>query len=86
MIEIRVKNGESSFSGAGKGVELIEDCLTIVRTLSKHLATESEDLAGLYEYLLTKQIKAGTFFDDGAKEAVKDIFIGKLNSFLKGEE
>ena len=86
MIEIRVKNGESSFSGAGKGIELIEDCLCIVRTLSKHLAAESEDLAGLYEYLLTKEIKAGTFFDDGAKEAVKDIFIGKLNSFLKGEE
>lgn len=79
MIEIKVNNGNSEFNGAGTGVELIKDCLTIVRTLSKHLATESEDLAGLYEYLLTKEIKDGTFFDDEKEE---NIFEGKLSDFI----
>ena len=79
MIEIRVKNGESSFSGAGKGIELIEDCLTIVRTLSAHLATQSEDLANMYEHILTKEVKDGTFFDDEKEE---NIFEGKLSDFI----
>ncbi len=79
MIEIRVKNGKSSFSGAGKGIELIEDCLTIVRTLSAHLATESEDLTEMYEYFLTKGIKDGTLFNDKKEE---NIFEGKLSDFI----
>ena len=79
MIEIKVNNGNSEFNGEGKGIELIEDCLTIVRTLSAHLATESEDLAEMYEYFLTKGIKDGTLFNDKKEE---NIFEGKLSDFI----
>ena len=79
MIEIKVNNGNSEFRGKGKGKELIADCLTIVRTLSAHLATQSEDLAEMYEYLLTKGIKDGTLFND-KKEG--NIFEGKLSDFI----
>lgn len=79
MIEIKVNNGNSEFSGEGKGIELIVDCLNIVRTLSAHLATESEDLAKMYEYLLTKGIKDGTLFNDKKEE---NIFEGKLSDFI----
>ena len=79
MIEIKVDNGNSEFNGAGTGVELIKDCLSIVRTLSAHLATESEDLANMYEYILTKEIKDGTLFDDEKEES---IFEGKLSVFI----
>ena len=79
MIEIKVNKGNSEFSGEGKGIELIQDCLTIVRTLSAHLATESEDLAEIYEHILTKEIKDGTFFDDEKEE---NIVVGKLSDFI----
>lgn len=79
MIEIKVNNGNSEFSGEGKGIELIQDCLAIVRTLSAHLASESKDLAEMYEHILTKEIKDGTFFDNEKEES---IFEGKLSDFI----
>ena len=88
MIKVEIKNGESAFSGEGKGIELVADCMALVVTLSKHLASQNELLADLYEYLVTKNAKEGTLFEHGsASEAPKDIiFCGTIEEFLKREQ
>ena len=85
MIKVEIKDGESAFSGEGKGIELVADCMALVSTLSKHLASQNEHLADLYEYLVTKNAKEGTLFEHGsASKPSKDIiFCGTIEEFLK---
>ena len=88
MIKVEIKNGESAFTGEGKGIELVADCMALVSTLSKHLASQNEHLADLYEYLVTKNAKEGTLFEHGsALKPPKDIiFCGTIEEFLKREQ
>ena len=88
MIKVEIKNGESAFSGEGKGLELVADCMALVSTLSKHLASQNEHLADLYEYLVTKNAKEGTLFEhDSTSKPPKDIiFCGTIEEFLKREQ
>jgi len=85
VIKVEIKGGESAFSGEGKGIELVADCMALVSTLSKHLASQNEHLADLYEYLVTKNAKEGTLFEHGsASKPSKDIiFCGTIEEFLK---
>jgi len=88
VIKVEIKDGESAFSGEGKGIELVADCMALVSTLSKHLASQNEHLADLYEYLVTKNAKEGTLFEHGsASKPPKDIiFCGTIEEFLKREQ
>ena len=85
MIKVEVKDGVCSFSGKGKGIEMVMDCLAIAASLSQHLASQNPTLAGLYEYLLTKEVKDGTLFDEKNRATASEIFKGTLEEFLKEE-
>lgn len=88
MIKVEVKNGESAFTGEGKGIELVADCMALVVALSKHLESQSKHLADLYEYLVTKNAKDGTLFEHGSasKPPKNIVFCGTIEEFLKEQK
>ena len=85
MIKVEVKDGVCSFSGEGRGIGMVMECLVIAASLSQHLASQNPTLAGLYEYLLTKEVKDGTLFDEKNRATASEIFKGTLEEFLKEE-
>lgn len=85
MIKVEAKDGVCSFSGEGKGIDVVMECLVIAASLSQHLASKNPTLAGLYEYLLTKEVKDGTLFDGKNRATASEIIKGILEEFLKEE-
>ena len=87
MIKVEIDKGVSEFSAEGTGVELVANCLALVSVLSKHLASQSQHMSDLYEYMVAKAIKEGTMFDTGKGKSVRgEIFSGTIEEFLKGAE
>ena len=84
MIKVEVKDGVCSFSGEGKGIDMVMERLVVASSLSQHLASQNPTLAGLYEYLLAKEVKDGTLFDEKNRATASEIFKGTLEEFLEG--
>lgn len=82
MIKIEIKDGMSTCSGDGTGIDLAIEGATLVAALYRHFRKGNPVIANFYEYIVTNEVKKGTLFDDNDKDSTT-VFKGTVEEFFK---